>query len=106
MIGTLPLLLRFLSCAGDKSIHFFAMLKKAKSFQWTGDCESAFRKLKVFISSLPILTCPKERADLILYYWVTKKALSLILIQDDEEVERSIYFVSRVLKGAQLQYRR
>lgn len=39
----LVVLSRFLSCARDKSIHFFAAVKKSAKFQWTEECENAFK---------------------------------------------------------------
>ena len=34
---------RFVSKAFDKCIPFFNVLKQAKSFQWTEECEVAFQ---------------------------------------------------------------
>lgn len=32
----------FLSCSGDKTLHFFANLKKKENFDWTEECEEVF----------------------------------------------------------------
>src|ERR1051325_9702285 len=42
----LTALSRFLSCIGDKSIRFFAAIRKQADFQWTEACEQAFREVK------------------------------------------------------------
>ena len=106
MTGRLAALSRFLSCAGEKSIHFFAAIRKSKEFEWTETCEEAFKEVKQFLSSPPILVRPKENMTLVLYLSVTDKALSSVLVQDGDEGERPVYFVSKVLKGAELRYQK
>ena len=60
LTGRLAALSRFLSCAGDKSIHFFTAIRKSKEFKWTEACEEAFQEVKQFLSSPPILVRPLE----------------------------------------------
>lgn len=43
LTGYLVALSHFLSCVGDKSINFFATMRKSTSFQWTKECENAFK---------------------------------------------------------------
>jgi hypothetical protein len=45
LTGRIAALSRFLSCAGERSCHFFAALKKGERFTWTEQCEEAFGKL-------------------------------------------------------------
>ena len=42
----LAALSHFLSYAGDKSIHFFAAIKKKANFEWNDNCEKAFLEVK------------------------------------------------------------
>lgn len=95
---------RFLSCVGDKSIHFFVTIKKSGSFQWTEACEQKFMEFKKFLSAPSILVYPKENSPLTLYLAVSDKAISYVLVQDSDEGERPIYFVSKVLKGEEIYY--
>lgn len=46
---------RFISCAGDKSIHFFVAIKKSAKFVWTEECEKVFRELNKLLSTPLIL---------------------------------------------------
>lgn len=51
----------------------------------------------------PILTCPKVNAPLILYLAVSEKALSFMLVQDEEgEGEKPFNFVSIALNRVEL----
>ena len=62
----LAALSHFLSCAGDKLIHFFTEIKEKDDFKWTNDCERSFREVKQFLSAPPILVRPKENTPLVL----------------------------------------
>src|ERR1051325_10307850 len=106
LTGRLAALSRFLSCAGDKSIHFFSAIKKRAQFEWTEACEEAFNSLKQLLSAPPVLVRPKENSQLTLYLAVTDGAVSSVLVQDTEEGERPVYFVSKVLKGAEIRYQK
>lgn len=45
---------QFLSYEGDKSINFFAAIKKSVEVKWLEECEKAFLEMKQFLSSPPI----------------------------------------------------
>jgi len=106
LTGRLEALSRFLSCAGDKAFSFFVSVKKKESFEWTTVCENAIQKIKVFLSSPPILHRPSPNAILFLYLAICDNAMSSVLVEDSEAGERPVYFVSRVLKGAELRYQK
>jgi hypothetical protein len=106
LTGRIAALSRFLSCAGEKSCHFFAALKKGERFTWTEQCEEAFGKLKEFLASPPVLARPQQGAPLLLYLAVSDHALSSALVQEIEGEERPVYFVSRTLRGAELRYQK
>ena len=50
LTGKVVALNKFVSRATDKCMLFFKVLKKA--FQWTGECEEAFAKLKEYLTKL------------------------------------------------------
>ena len=45
-----------------------------------------------------------RRAPLRLYFAVTERAVSSVLVQEQEQVQRPIYFVSKVLQGPEVRY--
>ena len=50
--GRLVALSRFLARSGDRCLPFFRALKNPKNFQWTTECEEAFKKTKQHLASL------------------------------------------------------
>ncbi|GAU33358.1 hypothetical protein TSUD_364830 [Trifolium subterraneum] len=106
LTGRITALSRFLSCSGEKACHFFSTLKKSERFTWSPECEEAFQKLKVLLASTPILTRPEQGKTLYLYLAVSETALILALVQEVEGEEKSVYFMSRMLRGAETRYQK
>jgi len=79
-------------------------LKRNNSFVWTKECEEAFVKLKEYLASLPVLCKPQVATPLRLYFSITEKAISAVLIHDQDQVQRPIYFVSKVLQGPEVRH--
>ncbi|GJY61050.1 reverse transcriptase domain-containing protein [Tanacetum coccineum] len=105
--GKLASLNRFLSKSAEKSLPFFKTLKKCtkkSDFQWTQEAEAAFRQMKKLIAELPMLTAPKEKEELIVYLAAAKEAISAVLMTDREGKQVPVYFVSRALRGPEINY--
>ncbi|XP_065015425.1 uncharacterized protein LOC135642869 [Musa acuminata AAA Group] len=86
--GRLVALSRFLARSGDRCLPFFKALKNPKNFQWTLECEEAFKQVKRHLASLPRLAfvSPDEKLGLYLaaspharYPPIEKLALALVL---------------------------
>ncbi|GJV76018.1 reverse transcriptase domain-containing protein [Tanacetum coccineum] len=105
--GKLGSLNRFLSKSAKKSLPFFKTLKKCtkkSDFQWTQEAEIAFRQMKKLIADLLMLTAPKEREELIIYLAAAKEAISVVLMTEREGKQMPVYFVSRALRGPEINY--
>ncbi|GJU16760.1 reverse transcriptase domain-containing protein [Tanacetum coccineum] len=105
--GKLASLNRFLSKSAEKSLPFFKTLKKytkKSDFQWTQEAEEAFKQIKKLIAELPMLTAPKEKEELIVYLAAAKEAISAVLMTDREGKQVLVYFVSRALRGPEIDY--
>ena len=61
------------------------MLKK--SFEWTVECQQAFEDLKVYLSSLPLLSPLKLGEELFLYLVVSPAAVSAVLVREEDRVQ-------------------
>ncbi|KAL0438976.1 UNVERIFIED_CONTAM: hypothetical protein Slati_2380600 [Sesamum latifolium] len=95
---------RFISKAAEKSLPFFKVLRKAKTFEWFAPCQQAFEKLKIYLAGPPLLVKPSPGDTLYLYLSATSQAVSSVLIREEEEKQMPIYYVSKVLNGAEGRY--
>ena len=73
-------------------------------FAWTNECEAAFLKLKEYLATPPVLCKPHVGVPLRLYFAVTEWAISSVLVQEQNQVQKPIYFVSKALQGPELRY--
>ncbi|GKD57838.1 reverse transcriptase domain-containing protein, partial [Tanacetum coccineum] len=73
-------------------------------FHWTTEAEEAFKQMKQLIAELPMLTAPMEKEELIVYLAATKETVSAVLMTEREAKQMPIYFVSRALRGSELNY--
>ena len=71
---------------------------------WTKECEATFLKLKEYLAAPPVLCKPQMGVPLRLYFAVTERAISLVLVQEQEQTQKPIYFVSKVLQGPEVRY--
>ncbi|GJZ82320.1 reverse transcriptase domain-containing protein [Tanacetum coccineum] len=78
--------------------------KLNNDFQWTSEAEEAFKQMKKLIAELPTLTAPREREELIIYLAAAKEAISAVLMTDREGRQIPVYFVSRTLRGPEVNY--
>ena len=86
----------------DKCLPFFRILKKA--FEWTDECQRAFKELKTYLASLPLLSPSKLDKEFSLYLIISPTAVSSTLIREEDCVQLLIYYTSRALKGVEERY--
>jgi len=80
LTGHMAALSRFVSTGGDKGHPYFQCLKRNNRFVWTRKCEEAFVKLKEYLASPLVLCKPKLGTLLCLYFAVTERAISSVLL--------------------------
>nr|GEV34124.1 reverse transcriptase domain-containing protein [Tanacetum cinerariifolium] len=98
---------RFLSKSTKKSLPFFKILKKCrekKDFTWTREADKAFEEMKKYIEKLLTLVAPKDSKSLIVYLTASIECISTVLMAGRGKDQRPIFFMSRVLQGAELNY--
>jgi len=105
LTGRMAALSRFLSASGDKGYPYFQCLKKNNRFTWTNECEMAFITLKEYLTSPPVLGKPIPQVPIRLYFLVTDRAISSVILQDQEKIQKPIYFVSKLLQGPETRYK-
>jgi len=104
LIEHMVALSRSVSAGEDKGHPYFQCLRRNNKFVWTRDCEEAFEKLKKYLASPLVLCKPELSTPLRLYFAVTERAISSVLLQEQDLVQRPIYFVSKVLQGSEVRY--
>ena len=95
---------RFVSWSADKCKPFFQFLNKWKGFEWTKECVLAFQQLKEYLSQPSIMSRLEMDEVLFAYIAVASHAVSLVLVQVDGGVQRSVYYVSKSLYEAEVHY--
>jgi hypothetical protein len=94
----------------QKGLPFFKLLKKTGKFEWTEEAKEAFKSLKVYLTSSPILTPPKKYEDIMLYIVATFTLVSAAIVVERQEeghvytVQRPVYYVSEVLTHSKIRY--
>ncbi|XP_043811023.1 uncharacterized protein LOC122723300 [Manihot esculenta] len=104
LTGRVVALNRFMSRSAEKCLPFFKKLRKVPNFEWTEDCRKAFEELKSYLSSPHVLSSPLEGEELLIYLAVSEQAISAVLVRVDEGEQKPVFYVSKVLKGAETRY--
>ncbi|GKA38368.1 reverse transcriptase domain-containing protein [Tanacetum coccineum] len=79
-------------------------MHQKSDFHWTSEAEQAFKHLKQHISELPMLVAPRPKEELIMYLSASHGVVGAVLMTERDTVQTSVYFVSRALQGAELNY--
>ncbi|KAJ9566692.1 hypothetical protein OSB04_002658 [Centaurea solstitialis] len=78
--------------------------KQNQGFQWTDDHEKALQDLKQYMVSPPLLTQPVEGESLQLYLAVSNNTTSAVLVREEDQQQRPIYYVSKSFLDAETRY--
>ncbi|XP_075663287.1 uncharacterized protein LOC142632848 [Castanea sativa] len=103
LAGMFAALNRFISRSADRCRPFYRLLHKWKDFQWIDECNLTFEDLKQYLANPPILSRPEKEEVLYAYLAVTDYAVSLVLIRNDDGVQKSVYYISKSLQEAERQ---
>ncbi|GFY91594.1 hypothetical protein Acr_07g0017900 [Actinidia rufa] len=106
LTGRVAALNRFVSKSADKCLPFFKILRKSQIFQWSEESENAFRQLKEYLGSPPLLSVPTADEDLYVYLSTSPTAISAVLVREEGKIQKLIYYVSKTLIGAEARYPR
>ncbi|XP_052190043.1 uncharacterized protein LOC127799867 [Diospyros lotus] len=104
LTGRMAALGRFLSKSAERELPFLQTLRTGKKFEWTEQCQKSFEALKEYLKEVPLLTRPETGEMLYLYLGVSDKAVSAVLIKKEGQVDRPVYYVSKVLQGPETRY--
>ena len=104
LTGMTAALNRFISRSADRCRPFFLLLHKWKGFDWTEECAMVFQQLKEYLSRPTIMSSLEVDEILFAYLAVASYAISFVLIQVDNGIQRLVYYVSKSLHEVELRY--
>ena len=93
---------RFISRSADRYRPFYLLINKWKGFEWSEDCTAAFQQLKEYLPQPPIMSSPIVDEVLYTYIALAPHAVSLVLIREDSDLQRPVYYVSKSLHEAEI----
>ena len=68
------------------------------------ECQKAFQDLKAYFATAPLLSPSVLGKELYLYLVVSLHAVSSALIREEGEIQKLVYYTSRILRGAEGRY--
>lgn len=77
---------------------------KNKTFKWTDEAENAFRKLKILLTSNPILFMPDFSKPFIIESDASSDGAGAVLLQNIDGQDRVIEYMSQRLSSTQMNY--
>ncbi|CAL8153331.1 unnamed protein product [Prunus armeniaca] len=103
--GRLAFIWRFISNLAGRCQPFSRLMKKDVPFVWDEACHNAFKSIKKYLSSSPLLGAPIPSKSLILYIAVQERSIGALLAPENEShKEQALYYLSRTLTGPELNY--
>nr|KYP40046.1 Retrovirus-related Pol polyprotein from transposon opus [Cajanus cajan] len=107
LLGKINFLRRFILNLLEKTKVFspFLRLKKEEEFRWDEDHQKAFEEIKSYLINPLVMVPPSEGRKQKLYVSANDLTNASMLSQDDENgIERAIYYISRMLVEAEIRY--
>ncbi|KAA0050334.1 uncharacterized protein E6C27_scaffold88G00600 [Cucumis melo var. makuwa] len=96
---------RFISNLAGRCQPFQRLMRKDVVFDWDQSCQNAFDSIKKYLLNPPVLSAPATEKPLILYIAAQETSLGALIAQEnDKGKECALYYLSRTLTGAELNY--
>ncbi|GMP78570.1 hypothetical protein CsSME_00034472 [Camellia sinensis var. sinensis] len=103
-LGRASYLRRFIPAMAEITQPFNSLLKKDVRFIWNEEHQQAFEGVKSALTSPLSMTPPQPARPLLLYITSTPKSVGALLAQEIDGLERPVYYISRVIQGAEVRY--
>eukprot|EP00833_Pecoramyces_ruminatium_P015176 jgi/Orpsp1_1/1189208/evm.model.d7180000070286.1 len=104
-LGAVGYYRKFIKDFAQLASPLFKLLKKNTIFKWTTESDLAFRSLKERLIQAPILIPPDFEKPFVIRTDASRSGIGGVIMQKDEDdVEKPVHFISRVLKKSELNY--
>ena len=104
-LGRLQYISRFIARLIDIYELIFLLLRKSQPTIWDDQCQRAFKRIREYLLSPPVLVPPTPGHPLLLYLSVSNIALGCMLAQlDDSSKEQAIYYLSKRMLDYETRY--
>lgn len=80
------------------------LLKKGATFVWSKSCEEEFVQVKELLSNASCLQSFEPSQEIIIMTDASSAGLGAVMLQEHEGKQRTILFLSRCLRGAEVNY--
>ena len=80
------------------------LLKKAQSWIWHAEQQSAYEEIKLCLSNAPVLVCPDFEIPFVLQTDASNTGLGAVLTQTVRDEEHVISYAIRTLSEAEIKY--
>ena len=103
-IGKISYLRRFIPGLAEIASPLQVLLRKKTSFMWDSQQQASFDHIKRTLASPQVMISPSPDKPLILYLTTTEKSVGALLAQEHDGIESPVYYLSRLMKGAECNY--
>ncbi|XP_075641919.1 uncharacterized protein LOC142613438 [Castanea sativa] len=103
-VGKVSYLRRFIPGLAEILKPLMEQTKKGVTFIWCDQCQKAFMKIQMILADPHTMVAPVLEKPLLLYIENTKQSLGALRAQEQEGVEKLVYYISRLMKGPKLRY--
>ena len=103
-MGKVSYLRRFIPDLAEILKPLIEQTKKGMTFIWCDQCQKAFKKIQMILVDPHTMVALLPSKPLLLYVANIEQSLGVLLAQDQEGVEKLVYYISRLMKGLELRY--
>jgi len=101
-VGKVSYLRRFILGLAEILKPLVEQTKKGVTFVWCDQCQKAFKNIQMILADPHTMVAPVPGKPLLLYIANTEQSLGALLAQEQERVEKPVYYISRLMKGPKL----
>ena len=106
LIGQINFLRRFIANTAGRLRSWSVLLrgKETDEWIWTDEQQRVFDDLKGNLAKPLVMTPPKPNKPLLLYLSAAHESIGCMLAQEDDGIERAVYYLSRGLTDTEIRY--